>query len=305
MMDVFTIGMVAKMTGLTEFTLRAWEKRYEVAKPSRSESGRRVYSLKEVEKLKLLKLLTEGGHSIGQIAHLETPKLTSLLRQGDRHSGTARTIATVLAAIEACDLSRLSAHLKTTWLERDTRSFLVEIVSPVMAEVGRRVNDGRLDVYHEHAASALIRNLLSGILYSLEQLPRTQESAPVVFATPEGDHHEFGILISAILTALRGVKVYYLGPNMPVRSLAKALKNLKAGAVVIGCAAPRDTLSTADWKEFVTQLSASIDTDIQFWFGGERTGEIEGIPSLKRREVRVMNRYQDFEKALGEFHPPN
>ncbi|WP_413569026.1 MerR family transcriptional regulator [Bdellovibrio sp. HCB117] len=300
-MEVFSIGIVAKMTGLTEFTLRAWERRYGVPLPNRSDTGRRVYALREIEKLKILKLLTESGHSIGEIAHLELPKLNALVKQSVENSATAQTVLKLVAATSECDLPRLSALLKSAQLENDTRTLLVEVISPTLAEIGRRVFDGELDVYHEHAASSVIRNLLSGILYSIEQLPDKNETKTIILATPEGEHHEFGVLISAILAALRGNKVLYLGPNMPAISFARAIKNANAAVAVVGCSAPQEALSTSRYKDFVNQLSAEVDNSVPFWFGGFRNEDIEKLSCLTKRDVVFMNRYQDLERALREL----
>ncbi len=299
-MDVFTIGMVAKMTGLTAFTLRAWERRYNAFRPNRSDSGRRLYTSREVERLKALKLLTESGHSIGEIAHLEMGKLNSLLLRSDRGFGSAKAISLILSAVASCDLPRMSGYLRAAQLERDTRSLLIDVISPVLSEMGRRVASGDLDIYHEHAASALIRNLLLGILYSVEQLPSSPELKPIIFVTPEGDYHEFGILVSAILAALRGFKVYYLGPNLPVSSLVNALKNLNVGVVVVGCAAPPEVFSTNKWKAFVGEL-LKFNENVCFWFGGSRNQEIEKYGELKGRKTLFLNRYQDLERALAGF----
>lgn len=300
-MEVFSIGVVAKMTGLTEFTLRAWERRYGVPLPNRSDTGRRVYALREIEKLKILKLLTEGGHSIGEIAHLELSKLNALVKQSIVNSATAQTVLRLVAATTECDLGKLSAILKSAQLENDTRTLLVEVISPTLAEIGRKVIEGELDVYHEHAASSVIRNLLSGILYSMEQMPDKNEAKTIIFATPEGEHHEFGVLISAILVALRGNKVLYLGPNMPAISLARAIKNTNAAVAVIGCSAPNEALSTTRYKEFVNQLSAEVDTSVPFWFGGFRNSDIDGLSCLNKRDVVFMNRYQDLERAMRDL----
>lgn len=64
----YGIGAVAKMTGLTDHTIRVWERRYGAVVTQRLANGRRVYSASDVEKLGYLKRLTDQGVSIGQIA---------------------------------------------------------------------------------------------------------------------------------------------------------------------------------------------------------------------------------------------
>lgn len=71
----YPINVVSKLTGLSSHLIRAWEKRYNAVEPSRTGTNRRVYSDEAVEKLKLLKLLTSKGYSIGNIASLSGPRL--------------------------------------------------------------------------------------------------------------------------------------------------------------------------------------------------------------------------------------
>jgi DNA-binding transcriptional MerR regulator len=75
----YGIGTAARLTGLTVHTIRVWERRYEAVVPERSEGGRRRYSVRQVERLGLLKQLTDLGESIGSIASLDDDGLRQRL----------------------------------------------------------------------------------------------------------------------------------------------------------------------------------------------------------------------------------
>ena len=64
----YGIGAVAKLTGLTVHTIRVWERRYQAVVADRAPNGRRVYTAADIEKLRLLKTLTDQGLSISAIA---------------------------------------------------------------------------------------------------------------------------------------------------------------------------------------------------------------------------------------------
>ena len=64
----YGIGAVARLTGLSDHTIRVWERRYDAVVAERATNGRRVYSSADLEKLGLLKTLTDQGLAIGQIA---------------------------------------------------------------------------------------------------------------------------------------------------------------------------------------------------------------------------------------------
>ncbi len=75
----YRIGTASRLTGIPVDTLRIWERRYSVVKPKRSRGSDRLYDAADIERLCLLKKLTERGYSIGDIAGLENDKLKQQL----------------------------------------------------------------------------------------------------------------------------------------------------------------------------------------------------------------------------------
>lgn len=73
--ELYGIGAVAKLTGLTDHAIRVWERRYGAVVAQRAPNGRRVYAPADVEKLGLLKRLSDRGLSIGQIANYSIDEL--------------------------------------------------------------------------------------------------------------------------------------------------------------------------------------------------------------------------------------
>ena len=77
----YPVQVVVRQTGLTAHVLRAWEKRYGAIRPTRSESGRRVYSDLDIRRLKLLSRVTKQGHPIGSVATLPDEVLETLAKR--------------------------------------------------------------------------------------------------------------------------------------------------------------------------------------------------------------------------------
>ncbi len=71
-------GAVARMVRMPVATLRIWEQRYSVSRPALTPSGQRLYSAAEVQRLGLIKQLTELGHAIGNLASLDWPQLQAV-----------------------------------------------------------------------------------------------------------------------------------------------------------------------------------------------------------------------------------
>jgi DNA-binding transcriptional MerR regulator len=71
---------VARMLRMPVATLRIWQQRHRVVAPALSAGGHRLYSAADVQRLALLRQLTEQGHAIGAIAALDVEQLRSVAR---------------------------------------------------------------------------------------------------------------------------------------------------------------------------------------------------------------------------------
>lgn len=69
---------VAKLTGINPITLRAWERRYGLVKPLRTEKGHRLYRQQDIQDIQHIMSMLEQGISIGQV-----PALLERLPQSD------------------------------------------------------------------------------------------------------------------------------------------------------------------------------------------------------------------------------
>ena len=75
----YSIGEFARLSGITATTLRAWQRRYGLLKPERTDGGHRLYSDEDVQQaLKILDWVKKGV-PIGQVKSLlERPMLSPL-----------------------------------------------------------------------------------------------------------------------------------------------------------------------------------------------------------------------------------
>ena len=77
----FRSGAVARMANMPVATLRIWEQRYRAVQPAAAASGHRLYSPADVQRVLLLRQLTEQGHAIGSIAALDAAQLQQVAQQ--------------------------------------------------------------------------------------------------------------------------------------------------------------------------------------------------------------------------------
>jgi len=243
------IRVVALRTGLSPDLLRVWERRYGVVKPGRSEGGQRLYSDADVERLDLLHRASLGGRSISQVAGLTNDELNELIEADDR----ARQVATIgpvggpngrgaemfldqaKQAIEKIDTGGLHLTLRQAAMTLGAAGLIEAVVTPLLRHVGESWHAGTLTPAHEHAASAVIRQVLTWT----REAYRPSRSAPrFVAATMSGDRHEFGAMLAAGTAAAEGWQVTYLGSDLPPRDIARAARSLEADVLALSSVFP-------------------------------------------------------------------
>jgi hypothetical protein len=109
----FRSGAVARMAGMPVATLRVWEQRYQAVKPNTQASGHRLYSSADVERVVLLRQLTEHGHAIGSLAALDTAALRRVAQTHTAAQTPAATAAMAGMTASGVGLPPLSAPLRT------------------------------------------------------------------------------------------------------------------------------------------------------------------------------------------------
>jgi MerR family transcriptional regulator, light-induced transcriptional regulator len=256
----------------------------------RTDGGQRLYSDVDVERLRLLRRLTDRGHAIGRIASLPLAELAGLDEEtggdegvaasADGNSGGAddaertRTgsvgdsIAAALQATRRLDAVELQAVLEQAAVTLGVPVFIDEVVAPAVVRVGHGWAEGTVSVAQEHMATAVFRQVL-GWLFRVYEVRST---APrLVVATPPSELHELGALMVAASAAAEGWGVTYLGPDLPIADLVSAASQTGARAVAISAVhQPEGTDLLATLREMRAGLSARVPLLV----GGAATPEI-------------------------------
>ena len=269
------IRVVARRTGLSQHTIRAWERRYSALTPSRTATNRRLYSEMDISRLKLLKQAVAEGHSIGRIAVLKDADLITLFEGYKTQDAIppSRNPENIEDIIEECisaamhlDEEELLRHLEDASVMLGAWTTLTKVVGPLLTRVGDLWHAGELRPAQEHMASEVIR----GYLLKMLQSARPSSQAPcIVFATPAGQRHEFGSLMAAAAASIEGWRAVYLGADLPAVEIAGALRNVQARAVALSIIYPPDDPFLA---EELVALRKYLGPEVEILAGGSSAG---------------------------------
>jgi len=138
----------------------------------------------------------------------------------------------MLAALVNGDVTlayRLATELLAQGVPFD--DIVVDVLSPVQRELGRRWAAGDLGVAYEHAASAAVDDLLVRLGATAE----VPSGSSVVVATAEHEAHALGGRVVASALALEGFRVLFLGASVPADDLADFLDLQQPLALTLSC----------------------------------------------------------------------
>ncbi|MEO9225887.1 MAG: MerR family transcriptional regulator [Gemmatimonadaceae bacterium] len=232
------IGVVERKTGVSQYLLRAWERRYAAVAPTRDPAGQRLYSDVDLERIRLLKTVCAGGRRIGQVAPLSLAELKALAKSdaGDplpallagsstsRGDNAHRHLEACLDAVLAFSTESVHRLLMRAAVDLGPRRFIDQVAVPLLREVGFSWEAGSLRPVQEHAMSVGMRRVLTWLM---DALPVRADTPLIAFGTPQNHRHEFGAMMAAIVAAANDCRILYLGSDLPGDEIAH-------GAVIAG-----------------------------------------------------------------------
>lgn len=289
----YPIRAVARMTGLSLDTLRAWERRYQAVTPLRGDRGR-LYDDRDVARLKQLAKLVGDGHAIGTIAQLPPTALARLQQRATAvavEPPPAVDLTPLTRAMRQYDVTVVESMLTRHATLLPPPQLIFSVILPMLREAGARWEAGTVRPAQEHLVSAAVRSVLGGLLRTMAAGRRHD---PMVFATLPGERHELGLLSAAVLAAHTGRYVTYLGGDVPAADLVHAVNTMQASTLVVAA-----TMSNATTVREVRTLRR-LRSEATVWVGGSDRGRV-------RRELgtraRVIDTLEDFTGLLGHARP--
>ncbi|MEZ5064775.1 MAG: MerR family transcriptional regulator [bacterium] len=242
------IGVVSSRTGLPLDVLRAWERRYAAVVPTRTDTGRRLYSDLDVERLRALRVAVDQGRRISDVASLSLAKLQALQQEDEASRARSRRIARRrpkaepaeyvtrgFAAVESLDRDQLVRVLEEAEVALDRLSLYADVLVPLLRRIGECWREGTLRIVNEHVATDVFRGFLARHVAP----PDAPTDRPrLIVTTAAGQLHELGALLVAATARDHGWEPAYLGPNLPAEEIAAGVERYGARALALSLVYP-------------------------------------------------------------------
>jgi MerR family transcriptional regulator, light-induced transcriptional regulator len=222
------IGELSRRSGVSNELLRAWERRYGLLRPSRSDGGYRLYSAEDERRVTAMRENLERGMSAAEAARLALDE-----NRGEAPAPDTRVLAQgvqqLRATLDRLDEPGAHAALDRLLAELSLETVLRDAVLPYLRELGERWARGQVSVAQEHFASRLIEGRLLALARGWNKGPGRR----AVLACPPGEQHTLPLVCFGLILRSRGWRNIYLGAETPPSTAHMAADTVSADVVVM------------------------------------------------------------------------
>lgn len=218
MVDLYGIQKVSEITGIPAVTLRAWERRYNVIRPARSEGGTRLYTEENVEDILWVKEQKEKNKiSVKEaMGLLDALKKETSVTQPLTFNSLDDFISPLYEHLIHFRTEEANRILDQTLAIYDYELVFHHIVKPLLYRTGDDWSAGHLTVIQEHFISNLLVRRLEMLFQNLIIDPGLPKAAALC---PPNEEHSIGLLLFSLFLKKRGHDVLFLGENTPLNAL--------------------------------------------------------------------------------------
>lgn len=272
---LYNTKAVVQETGISASTLRAWERRYGVPAPTRTENNYRLYSEYDIALIRWLRDQIEGGLSISQGVELyrhmnqdqQAPRMRKEERQIEQRQATPSydviyCQSRLITAFKAFDENAANQLIGELFALFPVEHVLSQIIEPVMIQIGQEWHSGNLSIPVEHFATAYIKRK---IMTLINAQPNHSEAPIIITGCAPGEQHELGILFLSLFLQRNGMRIIYLGQNVPEEDLLAVLHDLKPAMIALSAMSEQTALKLRSISKTISLMPPPRPV---FGFGG-------------------------------------
>jgi MerR family transcriptional regulator, light-induced transcriptional regulator len=225
------IGELSRRTGVAPELLRAWERRYGLLRPARSEGRFRLYSEADERRVELMRQHLRAGLAAAEAARraLDDSGQAETHAPDDGRPELEAAALRLRAALDAFDEAAAQEALDNLLGAFTVETVLREALLPYLSELGERWSSGEASVGQEHFATSVIRGRLLGLARGWDG----GDGPRALLACAPGELHDLGLISFGLALRRRGWRVTFLGPDTPAETLVSTAHELRPDLVVV------------------------------------------------------------------------
>lgn len=223
--DYLPIREISRITGINTVTLRAWERRYGLLKPKRTEKGHRLYTNTDVQRIQQVQYWLNKGLAIS--------KVNSLVKDLDASQVKLEFSSVWQQKIH--DIKKYSMELNRGKLDRELEELFSEYPVELLADqlIVPLLYQPNPSQYPQEAVSAFFNSVLTEQLgrmqYRQRQTARGKRCLVILANPAESGLYSFLLSYALLVSGFRSEVLFDVSPE----HLVYAVNKLKIDFVLI------------------------------------------------------------------------
>ncbi|WLR46723.1 MerR family transcriptional regulator [Halobacillus litoralis] len=289
----YNIKAVSQLLGIQPGTLRAWERRYKMIRPSRNEAGHRLYTDDHVRILKWLMEKVNKGFTISQAVSLLESNEDALSKPDhSEHKNELDKIGDdLLNSLLSFNENDAQRHLDHAFSLFTPETVAIDIIGPILVKVGDLWEENRITSAHEHFASQFIRSRIGMMLLSIPvdgMLPKA------LLVCGPNERHELGLLIFALFLKRKGYDVIYLGQSIAGGDIDIVIDEIEPMYMFMSCTLKKNIPITVRLAESLQKQYP----DLKIGLGGYAYDRLSELDKKRIQPFIVGNSKKAWERWL-------
>jgi DNA-binding transcriptional MerR regulator len=252
--ELFPIREVSRLTGINPVTLRAWERRYGLIQPTRTESGHRLYSPSDIDDVRSILGWIERGVAVSkvgtilakaQIARAESNSVDNDVGTGEWGEWQVQ----LRRAVNEFDERRLEQLYGQIFSSYPMTQVFQDILMPVWREFA-----AQHDQFGQTSEWLFLDSFLRGRTLQRVQLSSAHALQRVVLAAMPGQCRELELWVAALMMSTADTAIITLAPGQPLEELSLVCAKMKPDALVVFS----NHLPTADLARRLVRLGLGL-----------------------------------------------
>ena len=253
--DLFPIREVARLTGVNPVTLRAWERRYGLIQPTRTESGHRLYSLSDIEKVRNILAWIERGVAVSKVSKIlaktESVQPVSALISPDLvradYAEWQQQVVDAVRNFDDIELDRIYGQIFSTYT---VPIIFQDILMPLWRQLLQRQQE-----FGQTSEWVFLDGFLRSRIIQRLLLKREGLSRRVLISAISGQCRELELLVTALYLSKADVGVRMLTIGLPFDELTLVCQKIQPLALVL----VSNHAPTSEFPKRLGKLAMSLD----------------------------------------------
>lgn len=254
-MNDFTIKDLENLSGIKAHTIRIWEQRYNFLKPQRTDTNIRYYSNEDLKTILNVALLNKYGYKLCHIDRMQPGEICEkILSLQEAEAAQERIVNELVRNMVDLDTDKFESTITKYIQASGVDSAVRDILFPFLEKIGILWQTGHIMPAQEHFVSGIVRQKLIVAIDSV--VPVRRNSMKAMLFLPEGEYHELGLLFLYYLLKRQGIRVIYLGANVPMGDVENVVEMIRPDMAFIHLTSA--CRPNFNFDKFITALSSYL-----------------------------------------------